>query len=214
MVTKKRGQVSFTKTPAAVIEGIRKARHDYLAMAGEVDRWPEYWVTTYVAKALWKHFGKNGFITVESQAKSVLTRKRGWQSKKIRGTLKYDIGLWKKNESARAIIEIKHQSSTKGIVHDAKRVASALGGGKKMEFGAVGYYYCYDKSGKGKNPREELRRYHETVLADTEKALKGTKCHVTKESMLKSAYCMPYDKDDFWIAGCLTIKRKAGVRKK
>ncbi|MDA7972395.1 MAG: hypothetical protein MPK10_07505, partial [Gammaproteobacteria bacterium] len=109
MAKKKRGQVASTETLNAVIHGIQTARRDYLEMAGEIDRWPEYWVTTYVAKALWKHFGKSGFATLERQAKSVLTRKPGWQSKNVRGTLKYDINLWKKNESARAIIEIKHQ---------------------------------------------------------------------------------------------------------
>ena len=202
--------------PKAVVGGIRNARKRYLEMAGEIDKWPEYWVATYVAKVLWNKFGRGGFVTMENQAKNVLTRKSGRPSKYSRGRLKYDIVLWNGEGDVRAIIEIKHQISAKKVVGEVKRIAAALGGGKVVGFGAIGYYYHYNKSGK--NPREALRQYHENVLTEAEELLERTQFRVTDESKCRSAYYMPNDKSDdeenYWIAGCLTIRRKKWVRKK
>ena len=212
MTTKKRGPVSYTETAKAIMKGIKKARSDYIAMASEVDQdWPEYWVTVYVAEALWKHFGKGGFVTVETSTQNVLTRRRGQPRRDTKSGRKYDIVLWKKNGDARAIVEIKHQQgNTKLVMGDVKRIAAALEQGTKLEFGAVGYYYDQ----LGDDTRNAVHNYREKLFDEAKETLKGTKCRVIESSKSKSAYYMPNEKDDCWIAGCMTIRRKAGVRKK
>ncbi|MGR3914762.1 MAG: hypothetical protein OD918_09670 [Gammaproteobacteria bacterium] len=208
MATSKRGQVPYTETTDAIMKGIQKARSDYIKMAGEVDKdWPEYWVSVYVAKEMWKKFGKNGYVTVESSAKNVLTRTRGRPTSDTRGGLKYDIVLWKRNGDARAIIEIKHQQVNQKIVmDDAKRIVSALEKGTKLEFGAIGYYY--DKPGK--NTRDTVHKYRERLHEKAEDLVKGTDCRIDDES---KSY-MPHGDDHCWAAGCIIIKRKLWVRKK
>jgi len=207
MTNRKRGPVSYTEMASAIEKGIKKARNDYIKMAGVVDKdWPEFWVSVYVAKEIWQTFGKNGYVTVESSAKNVLTRTPGRPSSNTRGRLKYDIVLWKKNGEARAIIEIKHQqASQKMVMKDVKRVVSALQEGTKLEFGAIGYYY--DESGE--NTRETVRAYSNKLHEKTEGIMKGTDCTIFKNSNY-----MPHGDVDCWIAGCMIIKRKLGVRKK
>lgn len=212
MVTKKRGPVSYTEASKAIMQGIKKARSKYLAMAGKIDRdWPEYWVTMYVAEAMWSKFGKGGFVTVETSAKNVLTRKPGRPSRDTRSGIKYDAVLWKKNGDARAVVEIKHQQyNPKVVVSDVKRVAAALEKGKKLEFGVVGYYYDEGENGT----RAKMHKYREKLFRAAENTMKGTKCHIVEDSKKKSAYYMPNVNKGCWIAGCMTIRRKAGVRKK
>lgn len=211
-------QVSYTETALAVIKGIKRARNDYLKMAGDITlEWPEDWVKTYIAKQLWKTFG-DGLVTVESLSDGVLTRKKGRPSGNSKGA-RYDIVLWKRNGTARAVIELKHQQPDKNLlIKDVKRIIAALESGVEVEFGALVYYYDVDEheyaqdkdDARIKTAREKVKGYRDDVLARAKAAMKGTKCCIDYKA---SATYIP-NRPDKWVAGCLIIRRKQGVSKK
>ncbi|MDA8010033.1 MAG: hypothetical protein MPK62_06190 [Alphaproteobacteria bacterium] len=192
----------------AILSGIQKAHKDYYRMSGGLWMWhgPEYWVTTYVAKALWKICGDGTVVAEEGSSKMMkgAGRKQGRPSQIVRGK-RFDIALYFANGEPRAPIEIKNQGSSEGVLKDVKRMLAALRESRLL-FGAVAY--CYSKEGgKQKNAQEKVKDYGKN-LSEKAKSL-AAKDGCSAESKI----CVSGDAADAWLAGCILLERKPGNKR-
>lgn len=200
----KKGPVERAKAMPAILGGIKKAQQDYEKMSGLwVWQGAEYWITSYVARALWKIYGDKS-VVVEGDSNSTLDaagRKRG-RTPKIAKNKRYDIVLYFKHGKPRAVVEIKVQAASKmSIETDIKRVIAAVKK-SKLRFGAVGYYWAED-SGSQKSANEKVIGYakglEERAKKIADKQGMNTTCkwyRTTKGG--KSA----------WLAGCILVEEK------
>ncbi len=187
----------------AILKGIRKAHRDYYRMSGGywMSDGPESWVQIYVARALWKIFGDG---TVACEAGSTATvedagRRRKRLSSLVKGK-RYDIVLYFKKGTPRAVIEIKRQKSKESVLRDVKKVVAALKAAN-LRFGAVAYLRSRP-GGKQKTASEKLSDYVNDIELRADKVT-GRK-YTTKNSR---AY-ISGDTDDAWIADCILIERR------
>ena len=205
-----RGQISLDHLHTLILKGIKAARGEYQRMAGEFTRdFPEYMVTTHVARQLHKKYG-DGTVTMETVSDKVLTRRSGrphTESKKKR----YDIVLQRKDGSARAAIEIKNQQANQNlIIADLKRVFAALEAGKYLQVGAIAY--CYDpvsyaeKRESIKTRREKAIQYRDSIVKKAKSHVRGTGYTIKEHSYI------PHGKET-WVGGCLIIRHKPGTKK-
>ena len=198
-------QVTRERLLDAIIQGIKKAQQDYDKMS---DTWvwqgSEYWITTYVARALWKVSG-DGTVVVEGRSGAV--HEEAGKRKKGRPLLlaqnkRYDIVIYYKNESPRAVIEIKNQQGNARVIDDVKRVIAALKTAQ-LNFGAVGYYIA-----KGDDEKQSaLKKVREFAKNIEDKATELAGAYQF------SAYSKEYssvEDDSAWLAGCIVIERKPG----
>lgn len=204
-----RGQVSIDYLPELVIKGIKSARAEYHKMAGEYTRdFPEYMVTTHVARQLHKKYG-NGTVTLETVSDEVLARRSGRPHKESKKK-RYDIVLWRKDGYARAAIEIKHQQANKTLVlNDLARVFRALDAGKEIQVGAIAY--CYEpvsyanKRESVKTQRQKAVEYRDDILTQAKRLLRGKGYSVEQSSYTSRG-------DDVWVCGCLILKHRPGTK--
>ena len=203
-----KGPVSREKVFKAILGGIKKSQTDHYNMTGS-GMWegPEYWITTYVGRSLWKLCG-DGYVVLESGSNSTLDdagRKSGRPPLVVKNK-RYDIVLYFSNETPRAVIEIKNEQPQKAVLKDVDRVVAALKS-TELRFGAVGYFYSAS-GGKNKSAREKVRDYCQGL----------TKCAV--ETAVKDnfkAASLDYvsgDTNDAWLAGCIKIERKQGNKQR
>ena len=211
-MTTQRGQIGIEHLPATILKGIKKAKADYHTMTGVIaQEWPEYWVTVYVARYLWKQYGDN-VVTMESNSDTVITRRSG-KPTKITKNKSYDIVLWRKDGYARAVIEIKHQQADKKkIISDLNRVVSALDAGKYLQVGAVGYFYNppehTQKEHARKWSREQTVKYRDDIIDLAKHHVRGTGYRIRAHDYL------PHGLEDSWIAGCLIVEDAPGTKNK
>ena len=206
--TKSHGKVTRKELQKAIVDGIKKAQDDYWQMSGFwVWQGSEYWITTYVARKLWKVLGD---YTVVIEGSSDQTRKEAGNKKRGRTpsgvkNKRYDIVAYFKNEKPRAVIEIKSQQSATTVVGDVRRVVDALNTAK-LRFGAIGYYYSKrdDISGTGKKALHKVKDYAEDLLDKTKEITDKEKFSVDSK-----IYTSVHE-ESAWLAGCIIIERKTG----
>ena len=205
-----KGPAPRKKVPHAILDGIKKAQRDYDKMAGSwMDEGPEYWITTYVAKALWKLCGDDS-VVVEGGSKNTLDgagRKRG-RPPFIVGNKRYDIVLYftSGEQKVRAVIEIKAQQPKKAILSDVDRIVAALGS-SELRFGAVGYFWSAS-DGSRKFAREKVK--------DHARDLEDKAADLAAENNFKVS---PYryvsgDGCHAWLAGCIMVERGQGNKQR
>ncbi len=205
-----KGPAPIKKVPPAILGGIKKAQRDYDKMAGAwMDEGPEYWITTYVAKALWKLCGDDS-VVVEGGSKKTLDgagRKRGRPPFTV-GNKRYDIVLYftSNKQKARAVIEIKAQPPKNAVLSDVDRIVAALRY-SELRFGAVGYFWS------ASDDKCKLARVKVTEHAGNleEKAVDRA-----AENNFKAT---PYryvsgDGCHAWLAGCIMVERKQGNKQR
>lgn len=178
----KKGPVPRSEVMAAVIDGIKKAQHDYKKMSGvwalEEDSGAEYWTTCSVAKSLWD-ICDDGCVEVEGRSNSTLSRKRG-RAPDATKDKRYDIVLYFKEGHARAIIEIKIIKPAKlksiaaqknAVLGDVEKIIAALNA-SSLRFGVVGYCRS-DNSGSSKTAKAEFAKFRESLRADIKSQVRG-----------------------------------------
>lgn len=208
MAASSRGPVSRGALGKAIIDGIKQAQNDYSRMSGGSWVWEgaEYWITTHVARRLWKIVGDSAVI-IEGSSDATLEeagRRRG-RKPNVTKKKRYDIVVYfKTTDTPRAVVEIKRvtQTSRKSPLKDVKRIVAALKSAK-LRFGAVGYYFSAS-GGSGKDAKEKISDYVE--MLESEAQALASKRGFSVESMQRTAG----DKQDAWVAGCLLIERKQG----
>lgn len=198
------GPAPRAKIPEVIRRAIQKAQDDYYRMSGH---WmavgPEYWVTSYVARALWKQCG-DGTVVAEGSSDDTrrkVGQKPGRPSKNVLNK-RYDIVLYFSNGTPRAVIEIKNNQQWETIVKDVTRVIDALKNAK-LRFGAVGYY-CEQMGGAQKSGKEKIKGYTSN-LEERAKAI-AAKDHF-KSTLYKSIGTVG---NNAWSAGCIVLERKQG----
>jgi len=204
-----RGQIGIEHLPELVIKGIKSARAEYHKMAGEYTRdFPEYMVTTHVAKQLHKKYG-DGTVTLETVSDEVLARRSGRPHRGSKNK-RYDIVLWRKDGYARAAIEIKHQQANKQLVlKDLARVYHALEAGTRIQAGVIAY--CYEpvsyasKRETLKTQRQKVVEYRDDIEAQAKRLLRSTGYSAEKSSYISRG-------DDVWVCGCLVLKHRPGTK--
>lgn len=98
----------------SILSGIKKAESDYLGWSGEnpYRSWPEYMITTYIARSICTRFKNEFWVSMEYDVKDALYEanypNRGRPSRKLRLNGKYDLVIWWKNGFPRCIGEVKH----------------------------------------------------------------------------------------------------------
>lgn len=198
------GPVSREHALDAILKGIKKANADYYAMSGSwIWDGPEYWITTYVARSLWKKFGDSN-VVCEGGSKATLKdagQKVGRPPLLVMNK-RYDIVLYFQNGSPRAVIEVKNDQPKGEVLKDVKRVVAALNAAK-LRFAAVAYYCCYSNESEGqKAVREKINGYADRI-EDGAAEIVGKK-YTTKHS---KRY-VSVEGNDAWLAGCILIERK------
>ena len=204
MPNKSKGPVQRAHISNTIVKGIRKAQADYCQMSGYwASEGPEYWITSYVARALWK---QSGDCTVVAEGRSDVTRKeagpkRGRPSKAVQNK-RYDIVLYFSNGNPRAVIEIKNNQQPDAVLRDVKRVVDALKQ-SKLRFGAVGYCYA-QREGEKKLAKEKVRDYANTICEGAIEHAAKDRFKVTLHKYIK------VERDHAWSAGCVLVERKQG----
>ncbi|MGI9228884.1 MAG: hypothetical protein ACR2P9_03395 [Gammaproteobacteria bacterium] len=189
----------------AIISGIKKAQNDYYDMSEYwVGDGPEYWITTYVARALWKISGDG---TVLAEGASDTTRKEvGGRNKgrlpRLVKNKRYDIVVYWQNGKPRAVIEIKNQVHTNLVMGDVKRVIAALKAAQ-LRFGAIGYYYSAEDS-KEEIALHKVRGYAKSLGEEARELAAEDKFKVDWDTFAST------EDDHAWLAGCIVIERKQG----
>ena len=136
---------------------------------------PEYLLTVYVAEAIYKKYGR-GAVSLEAPVQYLRYwaweggERRGGNFKRSNG--RCDVVLWNRNNKHRpeGIIEIKSNSSRKGITRDIERICKLLSRKtNSLRFGLVVYYYSYhEMSGSRKTGREGILGYNNGLEKDCE----------------------------------------------
>ena len=200
--TKKSEHVSRGEVVKAILSGIKKAHKDYVRMSG--GRWvwegPEYWVTTYVAKELWKLCGDGTVVAEESASKMMHHAGIKQGTSNLARDKRFDIGLYFANgelrtPEPRAPIEIKNQYQPDRVLDDVERVSSALSE-SGMRFGAVAYYYSAGR--KEVDARKSVETYAQNIRENAESRAGGCAC--------KSETIVCGNAENAWLAECILIE--------
>lgn len=138
----------------AIHEGICKAHNDYYRWSGGLWLWnaPEYLSTVYVAQSIANIKKKKPYLSLEHGVKQALKSAGaggGTITQKSRPGGKTDILLrWEKDQTPRAIIEIKsHAHKIKTISEDLNRIHVALHRKKSstsIEFGIIAFHISWN----------------------------------------------------------------------
>ena len=206
-----KGQVAQETIENKILDALEKSQVDYEKMSGGNMCNAEYWITTYVARALWKLCG-DGTVYLEGNIPDTLEcagRRQGRSNASLENSQsRYDIVLYKKNEDPRAIIEIKNslysgKIKTGAIMKDVVRVCDSLNTAK-FNFGVVGYAVSRE-GGKIKEGKTKLKDHAESIEDEAKS--------IAKEKGLKAEFRRKIKKgnDDeeepAWLVGCIVIER-------
>ena len=201
------GQVAQEEIEDKILDALEKSQKDYEKMSGGDMCNAEYWITTYVARALWNLCG-NGAVYLESNISDTL-EDAGLKGGR-RNAFRYDIVLYKRNEDPRAIIEIKNslysgKIRTGAVMKDVKRVCDSLTSAN-FNFGVVGYAVSR-KDGSRKKGKDKLKDHAENID-------KKAKIIAQKKGGLKAKFKYnkikegSYDEIELaWLVGCIVIEK-------
>ena len=201
----RRGPVSMNGVIEKTLCGIEKAQRDYKAWSNGSWLWeaPEYMLTMYIAKELWKMPGSK-YLTLEPNVRRTVKDAggigRGRVSRDIRQDGKFDIVLYWKRGTPRAIIEVKNQvDSGSKIWPDVDRIIAMLRNrDNSFQCGLIAFYTSkLDKGSHGGRVRSTLARI-EKYARDK-----------LGEQYLLSRYDSgtKVDGDSAWVASVLRIQR-------
>ncbi|MDA8002463.1 MAG: hypothetical protein MPL62_14385 [Alphaproteobacteria bacterium] len=193
---KKCEHVSCKDVVKVILSGIQKAHEDYCRMSGGEWMWrgPEYWVTTYVAKELWKLCG-DGVVVAEENLKRTAEKDPGQHSSR------FDIALRSSEGGLCAVIEIKKQQQKENLRGDVERVLTALNE-HNLCFGALAYYHSA-KGGSQKSAAKIVADYASSLGEESESRADNCDCSAEPKS------CIFVEGDDgAWLAGCILLEPK------
>ena len=215
--TKKCGSTAREDVVNAILSGIQKAHEDYCSMSGGRWMWrgPEYWVTTYVAKSLWKICGDDT-VVAEENSSEMMKEKEDGAGKEQDDTShpvlnkRFDIVLYFANGERPVPIEIKNQGSRKGVLKDVKTTLEALRD-PRLLFGVVAY--CYSKKGdkkkgsKQKSALEKVEDYKSNLEKEAKLLADDYNCSAKPKIRVSG------DAADAWLAGCILLECKPGNKR-
>ncbi len=209
------GQMAKDDVIKACLQGVKNAQVQYVDMAGEWISWgPEYFITTHIAQALHKATGSK-FVTVENGARNALEAAnatgRGRLHRDIRSEGRFDLLLWRANESPRAVIEVKNWVVSKSQYEpDLKRILEVLGrksAANSISFGLFAFYTDADSSSK--NAAVDIIDSRMELILKNAREIVGSKFKVSLSSRgIRSNSRMERDGDSAWAACCLLIEPK------
>ena len=212
MAAKTRGPVSRGALAKAIVDGIKKAQDDYEDMSGGLWVWEgaEYWITTYVARQLWKLIGPRSVI-IEGASDQTLRearRRRGRKAGATKGK-RYDIVVYfPSRDTPRAVVEIKLSGNKDAFLKDVTRVVAALKA-SRLRFGAVGYYFSYRSDSK--DVKQKLREFADERCAVASDIAGKDGFRVVPKVYTSPVYTWDDEEEEHaWLAGCLVIERKPG----
>ena len=198
--TKQCEHVSREDVVKVILSGIQKAHEDYYRMSGGRWMWrgPEYWVTTYVAKELWKLYG-DGFVVAEANSEKMTSVAGEDPGHTPVHNMRFDIALYFPKEIPHAVIEIKNQQQKKNLLEDVDRVLTALSE-YGLRFGALAYYYSAHR--KKKSAKKAVEDYAQKLSEEAKSRAGGYAYSSAPEPIVCG------DAKNAWLAGCILLERQ------
>ena len=198
--TKQCEHVSREDVVKVILSGIQKAHEDYCRMSGGRWMWcgPEYWITTYVAKELWKLYG-DGFVVAEASSDKMTSVTEEDPGRTPVHNMRFDIALYFPKGTPHAVIEIKNQQQKANLLEDVDRVLTALSE-YGLRFGALAYYYSAHR--KQKDAKKAVEEYAEKLRKKAESHAADRKCSA------KSTFRIFVENGDAWLAECIVLERQ------
>ena len=156
------GPVPMEAVINKTLSGIAKAQRDYNAWSG-LWLWeaPEYMLTTYIAKELWTIPGSK-YLTLEPKVRRTLKNAggvgRGRTPKFARLDGRFDIVLWWKNGTPRAVIEVKKEIGYPyKIKKDIERISTMLRTRNSLRYGLIAFYTSWGTRMVARKPKRLSR---------------------------------------------------------
>ncbi|MDA7990165.1 MAG: hypothetical protein MPK30_03540 [Gammaproteobacteria bacterium] len=200
--TKQCEHVSREDVVKVILSGIQKAHEDYCRMSGGLWMWngPEYWITTYVAKELWKLYG-DGFVVAEANSDEMRDVEEDPGRTPVQN-MRFDIALYFPKEIPHAVIEIKNQQQKKNLRGDVERVLTALNE-HNLCFGALAYYHSA-KNGSRKSAAKIISDYASGLSKESESLALAA----DRKCSAESKTCIFVEGNGAWLAGCILLEHK------
>ena len=132
-----------------VLDGIDQAEKDYVKWSNGLglEYAPEYFITVWISRKIRGIQSHDLWITLENSIRNALEEakgtKRGRPSSRLQLTGRYDIVVWRKNNTPRYVIEVKHRVTgyNQTLQSDVSRICEAFSNSKlKMQAGFLAFY--------------------------------------------------------------------------
>ena len=142
-------RLSIDVVGGKIIDGIHQAANDYPVWSNGEDLLyaPEYMLSTSIARKIRGIKKHNLWVTLEHSIRDTIREARGMKqgrpSKRLQLGGRYDIVIWRKNNSPRCVIEVKHRVTGYNslIKSDVERICTAmLNPSIKLQSGFLAFY--------------------------------------------------------------------------
>lgn len=198
-----------------LMQGIIDARNAHQLMSMErFGLAPEYLVTTKIAEALSEKYSRRVCLEQSvGKALSLSSHQIEELPPELRGNRRADLFLRWKNESPRAIIEVKHPGwAVPKLMEDVRRIAIALTWKRDTKQLSIGCLVFYAQTPKSKTVKDKLTakacldKRLDCIWRQATKELKDRGCKVMQRR--GDLYEDPAVDDTRWgMPYCLVIKR-------
>ena len=142
-------RVSIDILVQKTLDGIRQAETDYHKWSNEKNLFdaPEYFITTWIARKIRGLRNYELWVTMEHGIKDTVQQanalRRGRPRARLQLNGRYDIVIWRKNNTPRCVVEVKHRVTgyTEKVQSDVSRICEALSKEKnKLQCGILAFY--------------------------------------------------------------------------
>ncbi len=198
----------------SVLKGIEQASDDFCKISGWESLWyaPEYFLTCSIARELASH--EKGELTIEDCVRGTMevagSNGPGRPRNGLRKNGRFDLVLWWKGGTPRAVIEVKHPLYARSTVFiaDIIRIRDALvasqRNGGSIKFGGLAFWTGANRSEKNKDIEKRINNIKVALEESAAKLVKD-------EFIVKIHHGQIHKVDDAkwgWAAFFLTIEPK------